>query len=84
MTSFGGELRTGVSVVMVDVTPIGATTRQLLPEQLGAFALVGDALVKLGHWGLRVLLEHAREGGSFDAERAISPIASLDAGHKLG
>jgi hypothetical protein len=69
---------------MVDVTPIGATTRQLLPEQLGTFALVGDALIQLGHLGLLALLEHVREGGSFDAARAISPIASLDAGHKLG
>jgi hypothetical protein len=69
---------------MVDVTPIGAATRQLLPEQLGAFALAGDALVKLGHLGLLVLLEHVREGGSFGAALAISPIASLDASHKLG
>jgi len=44
---------------MVDVTPVGATARQLLPEQLGAFALDGDALVKLGHVSLPALLEHA-------------------------
>jgi hypothetical protein len=69
---------------MVDVTPIRATTGHLLLEQLGAFALDGDPLVKLGHLGLLVLLEHGREGGSFDAARSISPIASLDAGHKLG
>jgi hypothetical protein len=69
---------------MVDVTPIGATTRQLLPEQLGAFALVSNTLVKLCHLGLLVLLKHGEQGGSFDAARAISPIASFDAGHKLG
>jgi hypothetical protein len=38
-------LRTRVSVVMVDVTPVGATARHLLLEQLGALALDGDALV---------------------------------------
>jgi hypothetical protein len=82
--SFTSDGRTGVSVVMVDVTPIGATARHLLLEQLGTFALALDALVKLCHLGLLVLLEHVREGGSFDAARAISPIANLDAGHKLG
>jgi hypothetical protein len=42
---------------MVDVTPVRATARHLLLEQLGAFPFDGDALVKLGHVGL-LLLEH--------------------------
>jgi hypothetical protein len=69
---------------MVDVTPVGTATRHLLPEQLGALALASDAFVKLGHLGLRMLLEHGRGDGSFDAARAISPIANLDVSHKLG
>jgi hypothetical protein len=68
---------------MVDVTPIRASARHLLPEQLGALALDGDALVKLGHFGLPVLLKHAWEVGSFCAASPISPIASSDAGYKL-
>lgn len=77
------DVRTGVSVVMVDVTPVGATARHLPLEQLGAFALAHDALVKLGHLSLLMLLEHDEEGGSFDAVMAISPIATCDASHKL-
>jgi hypothetical protein len=68
---------------MVDVTQVGATARQLLLEQLGALALDGDALVKLGHFGLLLLLKHATEVGSFCADSPISPIASSDAGYKL-
>jgi hypothetical protein len=68
---------------MVDVTPIGASARHLLLEQLGALALDGDALVKLGHLDLPVLFKHAREVGSFCAGSPISPIASSDAGYKL-
>jgi hypothetical protein len=68
---------------MVDVTPVRAPARHLLLEQLGALALDGDALVKLGHLGLLVLLKHAREVGSFCAGSPISPIASSDVGYKL-
>jgi len=50
---------------MVDVTPIGATARQLLPEQLGAFAFDLDALVKLCHLGLLVLLKHGERRWQF-------------------
>ena len=50
---------TRVSVVMVDVTPVGAPARHLLLEQLGALALDSDPLVKLGHFSLPVLLQHA-------------------------
>jgi hypothetical protein len=52
---------------MVDVTPIRASARHLLLEQLGALALDGDSLFKLCHLGLPVLLKHAREVGSFCA-----------------
>jgi len=34
---------------MVDVTPIGATARHLLLEQLGALTFDDDALLELGH-----------------------------------
>ena len=68
---------------MVDVTPIRASARQLLPEKLGTLALDGDALVKLGHLDLPVLFKHAREVGSFRAVPPISPIASSDVGYKL-
>jgi hypothetical protein len=68
---------------MVDVTPVRASARHLLLEQLGALALDRDALVKLGHLGLPLLLKHAREVGSFCADSSISPIASSDAGYKL-
>jgi hypothetical protein len=34
---------------MVDVTPIRATARHLLLEQLGALALDDDSLLELGH-----------------------------------
>jgi hypothetical protein len=43
---------------MVEVTPVGATAGQLPLEQLGPLALGGDALVKLCHLSLLVLLEH--------------------------
>jgi hypothetical protein len=68
---------------MVDVTPIGATARHLLLEQLGALALGGHALVKLGHFGLLMLLKHVAEVGSFRAVMSISPIATFDASYKL-
>jgi hypothetical protein len=58
LSGLRSEVWTGVSVVMVDVTPIGATARHLPLEQLGALALAGDALVKLRHLGLLVLLKH--------------------------
>jgi hypothetical protein len=69
---------------MVDVTPIRATARHLLLEQLGALALGGHAFVKLCHFGLLVLLKHAKGIGSFYAASPISPIASSDASYKLG
>jgi len=50
---------------MVDVTPVWAPAGQLLPQQLGAFALDGDPLVKLGHFGLPLLLQHVWTGGQF-------------------
>jgi len=59
------EILAGVSVVMVDVTPVRATARHLLPQQLGALALDGDPLVKLGHFGLPLLLQHAWMSGQF-------------------
>jgi hypothetical protein len=68
---------------MVDVTPIGAAARHLLPEQLGAIALDDNALVKLGHIDLPVLLQHVWITGSFRAEMNISQIASFDVAHKL-
>jgi hypothetical protein len=52
---------------MVDVTPVRASARHLLLEQLGALALTGDALVKLCHLGLLVLLKHVGKMGSFCA-----------------
>jgi hypothetical protein len=67
---------------MVDVTPVRASARHLLLEQLGSLSLDGNALVKLCHFGLP-LLKHAREVRSFRAGSAISPIASSDAGYKL-
>jgi hypothetical protein len=69
---------------MVDVTPVGATARHLLLEQLGALALDRDPLVKLGHLGLRVSLQHAQKMGIFRAVQPISPIASSDVSYKLG
>jgi len=68
---------------MVDVTPVRASARHLLLEQLGALSLDGHALVKLCHIGLPMLLSMSGEMGSFRAEVSISPIASFDAGYKL-
>jgi hypothetical protein len=68
---------------MVDVTPVGASARHLPLEQLGALALDGDALVKLGHMDLPLLLKHAWEVGSFCAGSPISQIASSDVSYKL-
>jgi hypothetical protein len=51
--------------------------------QLGALALDGDPLVKLGHFGLPLLLQHGSMAGSFRAAAAISPIASSDASYNL-
>jgi hypothetical protein len=68
---------------MVDVTPVRAPARQLLPEQLGALTLDRHALVKLGHVSLLVLLKHAGRDGSFCAGCPISPIACSDAAYKL-
>src|SRR6185503_4118862 len=42
---------------MVDVTPIGATARHLLLEQLGPLAFDDDPLLELGHVCV-LLLEH--------------------------
>jgi len=53
---------------MVDVAAVRATARQLPAEQLGALALRGDPLVKLGHFSLPLLLQHASDPGSFRAE----------------
>jgi len=50
---------------MVDVTPVGASARHLLPQQLGAFALDGDPLVKLCHFSLPALLQHSSMKGQF-------------------
>jgi hypothetical protein len=68
---------------MVDVTPVRASARHLLLEQLGALSLAGHALVKLCHIGLPMLLKHVGGDGSFCADSSISPIASSDAGYKL-
>jgi hypothetical protein len=68
---------------MVDVTKVRAPARHLPFEQLGAFALDEDALVKLGHVQPPSVVAARVMKGTFDAQTPISPIASSDVGYKL-